>query len=101
MVAESPPYSLRSVLGTVVTFRLAKRLPVAAGDAIALTVPTWAPVLSVDMRGYAHRQSLSGGCQDVGQSLPPASQLRAGDSSTFHCSYQRVRVEYSATEATR
>ncbi len=47
VVAESPIVHLQPYLGYVVQFPLATPLPVVAGDVVALTVKTWAPVLSI------------------------------------------------------
>ena len=111
VVAESPIFHLQPYLGTVVQFPLATPLaigepPMAAplrvdkGDTIALTVPTWAPVLSfgLDTKKFAYRQSRKANCGH------PASfeqaQLSIGDTTLYQCDYTGTRVEYSATEVT-
>ncbi len=70
VVAESPPVHVQPWLGMVVRFPLARSLPVAPGETVALTTPTWAPVLSIDLstKRFAYRQSRTSGC-----SSPPAS----------------------------
>jgi hypothetical protein len=82
-----------------VTFPLATSLPVARGDVIALTTPTWAPVLSIDLssKRFAYRQSRTSGC-----SSPPSSSVAqsVGQSTQYLCNYAGTRVEYSATEVT-
>lgn len=98
--AESPVYHLQPYLGTVVQFPLRTALPVAKGDVVALTVPTWAPVLSIDLanKSFAYRQSRSDNCSN-----PPASDeshSTVGTSVKYGCDYPGTRVEYSATEIT-
>jgi hypothetical protein len=87
-------------LGQVVQFPLTTTIPVFRGEAIALTTPTWAPVLSIDLSTshFAYRQSRSYNCN-----LPPAvsqAQVTVGRSTPYKCDYPGTRVEYSATEVT-
>ncbi len=100
VVAESTIFHVQPYLGEVVQLPLETTLPVARGDAVALTTPTWAPVLSINLPGtkFAYRQSRTSNC-----STPPISsqaQLTAGSSAHYQCNYPGTRVEYSATEVT-
>jgi hypothetical protein len=100
VVAESPLFHVQPYLGEVVQFPLATSLPVARGDTIALTTPTWAPVLSIDLdnKKYAYRQSRKANCAH-----PPGlsqAQMTVGASTRYICDYPGTRVEYSATEVT-
>jgi hypothetical protein len=100
VVAESPIVHLQPYLGYVVQFPLATPLQVAAGDVVALTVKTWAPVLSFDLASsqFAYRQSRSANCaKPAGVSQ---AQLSIGDSARYACNYPGTRVEYGATEVT-
>src|SRR5947209_15443827 len=58
-VSSSPMYLVQSYLGSVVQIPLANTIEVKPGEVIALTTPTWAPVLSinVDSKKFAYRQS--------------------------------------------
>lgn len=96
----SPTYHLIPYLGQVVQFPLAKPLPVQPGDAVALTVPSWAPVLSIDLaaKQFAYRQSRTTNCPNA--SLTQTSQLLIGSIATYGCNYPGTRVEYSVTEIT-
>jgi hypothetical protein len=100
VAAESPVYHLQPFLGQVAQFPLQTSLPVTRGETIALTVPTWAPVLSFDLpiAKFAYRQSRAASC------LIPAStehaQTLIGASARYLCNYAGTRVEYSATEVT-
>lgn len=97
VVAESPVVHVQPWLGQVVTFPLATSLPVSRGETVALTTPTWAPVLSIDLsdKDFAYRQSRTGSC-----TLPPSTDAAqsVGNSAQYLCDYTGTRVEYSATE---
>ena len=100
VTAEGPIVHVQPYLGEVVQFPLPTALPVRPGDVVALTTPTWAPVLSIDLptSQFAYRQSRSSSC-----STPPAvsqAQLTIDASATYSCNYPGTRVEYSATEVT-
>ncbi len=100
VVAESTIFHVQPYLGEVVQLPLETSLPVARGDAVALTTPTWAPVLSINLPGpkFAYRQSRTSNCSN-----PPISsqaQLTTGGSARYQCNYPGTRVEYSATEVT-
>jgi hypothetical protein len=100
VVAESPIIHLQPYLGQVVQIPLATSLPVLPGDTVALTVPTWAPVLSINLPNtkFSYRQSRAKNC-----STPPAitqAQLRLGMIAQYTCDYPGTRVEYTATEIT-
>ncbi len=100
VVAESPIVHLQPYLGYVVQFPLAMPLPVVAGDVVALTVKTWAPVLSFDLAPstFAYRQSRSAGCPHPAASQQ--AQLTVGQGARYMCNYPGTRVEYAATEIT-
>ena len=98
VVAESPVYHVEPYLGSVVQIPLSTSIEVKPGYVIALTTPTWAPVLSIDLAGkqFAYRQSRSASCGS-----PPASsqaQLTVGQIASYGCDYPGTRVEYTATE---
>jgi hypothetical protein len=98
VVAQSPVYHVQPYLGSVVRIPLATTLPVVPGDVVALTTPTWAPVLSIDLasKSFAYRQSRQSNCNH-----PPATsqaQLTLGENVSYGCDYPGTRLEYSATE---
>lgn len=98
VVAESPVYHVEPYLGSVVQIPLETTLEVKPGDVIALTTPTWAPVLTinVDSKKFAYRQSRSANCGS-----PPGTsqaQLASGQTASYQCDYPGTRLEYSATE---
>jgi hypothetical protein len=108
VVAQSSEYHLIPFLGKVLTqpmslppkFSSFTALPVKRGDVVALTVPTWAPVLTYNLNAskFAYRQSRTNNCTQAagGQT----AQLKVGSSKRYGCSYTGTRVQYSATEVT-
>jgi hypothetical protein len=100
VAAESLPIYVRAYLGQVAQFPLNKAMPVVAGERIALTVPTWAPVLSFDLnaRKFAYRQSRQTNCTHPPGALQ--AQLRIGQIAHYKCNYAGTRAEYTVTEVT-
>jgi hypothetical protein len=100
VVAASPVVDVQPYLGQVAQFSLTTSIPVVRGETIALTTPTWAPVLSIDLdtNHFAYRQSRSRNCNNP----PSTSQAQAtvGQNTRYVCDYPGTRVEYSATEVT-
>jgi hypothetical protein len=100
VVESSPLVDVQPFLGQVVQFPLTTSLPIVRGETIALTTPTWAPVLSIDLSAahFAYRQSRSRNCNN-----PPSTsqaQVQVGQNARYVCDYPGTRVEYSATEIT-
>jgi hypothetical protein len=100
VTAQSPVFHLQPFLGQVVQFPLPTALPVKPGDAVALSVPTWAPVLTFNLpaKNFAYRQSRAAGCQHY--AATEQAQLTIGATTRYLCTYPGTRVEYSATEIT-
>lgn len=98
-VQEGPVVHVQPYLGLVVQIPLETTVPVARGDVIALTTPSWAPVLTIkqDTRRYAYRQSRTKNCANP----PVFSQAQAlNQVAAYGCDYPGTRIEYSATEVT-
>lgn len=106
VAAQSPLYHVTPFLGQVLqeplslppTFTSFTALPIKAGQVIALTVPTWAPVLSYNLSTskFAYRQSRKANCTHPagGQT----AQQTVGGTQQYKCNYTGTRVEYTATE---
>ncbi len=99
VVANSPMYLVQPYLGSVVQIPLTSTIAVKKGETIAITTPTWAPVLSIDVNNaeFAYRQSRVFNC-----AKPPVksqAQLTVGEVTNYACKYPGTRPEYSATEA--
>jgi hypothetical protein len=100
VVEQGPVVDVQPYLGQIAQFSLTTTLPVVRGETIALTTPTWAPVLSIDLdtSHFAYRQSRGRNCNN-----PPATsqaQVTVGQTAKYGCDYPGTRVEYSATEVT-
>jgi len=98
-VATSPYYHVQPYMGSVAQFALSSSIEVTPGEVIALTTPTWAPVLSINQptKKFAYRQSRSSNCN----SPPSTSQAQAvKQTAAYSCDYPGTRPEYSATEVT-
>ncbi len=100
VVAQGPAEQLQPYLGYVVQFPLASPIPVQAGDVIAVSVPTWAPILSYNLASkyYSYRQSRTYNCKSVGKQQNAV--LTVGQTKAYLCAYPGTRAEYSATEVT-
>lgn len=95
VVATTGIFKIQPYFGTTVQFPLKATLPVRKGDVIALTVPTWAPVLAVNLpteNGW--RASRATDCRNL---LTQTAQMTVGSSTQYKCLYQTARVTYSAT----
>jgi hypothetical protein len=100
VAAQGPVVQLQRYLGYVVQFPLSTPIPVRPGEAIGLTVTTWAPILSYNLapKLYSYRQSRSLDCNSVG--AQQNAQIKIGAAATYACAYPGTRAEYSATELT-
>jgi hypothetical protein len=98
--AVSPVVHLQPYFGTVTQFPLATPLPITAGETVALSVPTWAPVLSIGLatKSFAYRQSRKSNCGNPAAINQAMFTLQV--TSVFGCDYTGTRAEYSATEIT-
>jgi hypothetical protein len=98
VAAVSPFEHLQPYLGYTVQFPLATPIPVTPGETVALTVPTWAPVLSylLNPKKFAYRQSRKTNCAHPGAYQD--AQVTIGQTTPYKCDYAGTRVEYDATE---
>jgi hypothetical protein len=98
VVAQSPTFHLQPYLGYIVQFLLPTPIPVIPGEVVALTVPTWAPVISYDLplKSFAYRQSRKTNCPNTGHY--DNAQLTIGHGTEYKCDYPGSRLEYNVTE---
>lgn len=99
VVTQGPIFHVVQYLGSVAQIPLVGSIQVRPGEAIALSTPTWAPVLSIDLgrRKFAYRQARG---SNPKCSNPATSQQaqRMGEISEYACKYAGTRIEYAATE---
>lgn len=107
VAGQSPVYQIQSQLGQVAEIPLITPLPVVRGEILALTVPTWAPVLSFDLSttAFSYSQSRKETVTSSGSSCNTSAgaslaQDTVGELSYYSCNYLGTRVEYSALEIT-
>lgn len=96
VTGQSPPQSLQPYFGQTVQFPLARALNVKKGYLVALTVPSWAPALSLGMgNDTSWRASRKrGGCNDTDSQT---AQLQLTSLAQYFCLYRTARLTYSAT----
>jgi hypothetical protein len=111
VAAQSPVMPLQPYLGGVVEFPLIAPIPVVKGEVLAITVPTWAPVLTFGLSTsdfsytQSHTQILTGSGTSKKSSCETTAtatlaQLTLGDEAQYTCAFQGTRVEYTALEVT-
>jgi len=95
VVAQTGIFKIQPFFGQTVQFPLKTTLPVRKGDLVALTVPTWAPALAVNLpKENGWRASRAEHCNDF---LTQTAQLVIGNEAQYKCLYQTARVTYTAT----
>jgi hypothetical protein len=96
LIAQSPVVPLEKYFGKTAQFPLATTLIVKKGDVVALTVPSWAPVLALNFgKGTSWRASRSKG--QCGTTGTQTAQASIGSNVQYYCLYQTARLTYSAT----
>lgn len=96
VTATSPLQALTPYFGQTVQYPLAQSLAISEGDVVALTVPTWAPALSLGLgRGSVWRASRDIDACDDTQTQSAQADIR--DLTRYTCAYRTARLTYSAT----
>ena len=97
--SQGPVEQLTPFLGTTTTFALQQPLKVAAGQVVALTVPTYAPAFAVSQGDKtAWRASRKNGkCTNAEDIKAGTAHEVAGQTRAYGCSYKTARLLYSAT----
>jgi hypothetical protein len=96
IVDQSEVAYLGPWFGRSVQFALERSLRVRRGDVVALTVPTWAPVLAVG-QGDGNRWRASRREDRCDDFYVQSAQQRVGTSARFDCVYSTARVAFTAT----
>lgn len=96
LVSQSPLVQLQPYFGMTAQFPLATTLPVKKGDVVALTVPSWAPALAVNLgKGTSWRASRpKTQCSTTGTQT---AHVQVGSVVQYYCLYTTARLTYSAT----
>lgn len=98
LVAQSPVVPLETYFGETAQFALEKTIEVKKGDIVALTVPTWAPALTLGFpktTGWrASRPATKKGCEETSVQT---TQTQIGSTDPYACQYHEARLTYSTT----
>jgi hypothetical protein len=100
LMRQSEVYDVSRFLGSSPTFALDEPLVVGKGTRVALTVPTWAPVLdTVDLTGtdWWRASRAKDECGKDDKLSPPSVQDEVGEIVDYKCTYFKSRLLYSAT----
>jgi hypothetical protein len=96
LIAQSPTFRIRDFFGTAPTFALDRPITVRRGNLIAITVPTWAPMLAVSLgNNFSWKSSRQRRRCDV--VTQHAAQERLQSVEVFGCTYSTARLYYTAT----
>ena len=96
VMAHGAARKLAPYFGSTVQFALSRSLRVRKGWAVALTVPTWAPALSVGL-GADTSWRASRGRGDCEDTQAQTAQLDEEQIAQYYCLYRTARLTYTAT----
>jgi hypothetical protein len=90
---------LQPYCGERAQFALTTTIPVQKGERIALTVPTWAPALAINLLPQTSWRASrpKGTCTSASEASTQTSQTTAGSVKQYYCLYQTAQLLYSAT----
>jgi hypothetical protein len=100
LMRQSEVYDVSRFLGSTPTFALDEPIRVGKGTRVALTVPTWAPVLDTVDLARSDWWRASRGKDDCGKDdklSPPSVQDEVGEIVDYQCTYFNSRLLYTAT----
>jgi hypothetical protein len=98
LINQSDRFPLDSYFGSKPTFVFDKPIPVKKGNWIALTVPTWAPLLATNLaRSNWWRSSRPKGSCEPPKSLGQFAMEDLREVAQFGCTYHGARLLYSVT----
>lgn len=96
LIAQSPLVKLQPYFGETAQFPLETTLAVKKGDIVALTVPSWAPVLALGFGKDTSWRASRSKSQCTSTSTQTA-HTQVGAAVQYFCLYQTARLTYSAT----
>jgi hypothetical protein len=97
VVAQSPQQLLTPYFGRTVQFPLTTSLDIKAGYIVALTVPTWAPVLALDGLTSVSGWRASRPVKKCDDTRTQSAQTTIRSLAQYRCLYRTARLTYSAT----
>lgn len=96
VIAQGEAVKLTPYFGQKTTFALQKSIPVKKGYIIGITVPTWAPALSLGQPGTTSWRA-SRGKGECNNFDTQSAQTSTNNVTRFYCLYRTARLAYSAT----
>ena len=98
LIRQSDRFSLDRYFGSKPTFAFDEPIPVKEGNWIAITVPTWAPLLSTNLaRTNWWRSSRAKASCEPPQSLRQFAMESLREVNQFGCTYHGARLLYTVT----
>lgn len=100
LISQSEVFEVGAFLGSSPTFALSKPLRIGPNYIVALTVPTWAPVLdTVDLEGknWWRSSRARGECGRDDELSPPSAHEQRTSIVEYRCAYFNSRLLYTAT----
>jgi hypothetical protein len=98
LINQSDTFELDRYFGSTPTFVFDKPIPVKKGNWIAITVPTWAPLLSTNLaRTNWWRSSRAKGACEPPKSLKQFAMEDLRQVNQFGCTYHGARLLYTVT----
>lgn len=96
VVGKGPMTTLTDYFGQTVQIPLVRTLRVRKNDVIGLTIPTWAPLLQLNLGGDTSWRSSQAkdGCADT---QTQTALLGSKNAAQFTCLFRNQRLTYSAT----
>src|SRR5215210_4417663 len=97
LINQSHTFELDRYFGSTPTFVFDRAIPVKKGNWIAITVPTWAPLLSTNLArtNWWRSSRAKGTCDDFGLRQFAMEDLR--EVNKFGCTYHGARLLYTVT----
>jgi hypothetical protein len=97
LIRQSDTFELDRYFGSKPTFVFDRPIPVKEGNWIALTVPTWAPLLSTNLArtNWWRSSRTNDSCDDFGFRQFAMEDLR--EVGVFGCTYHSARLLYTVT----
>lgn len=100
LMRQSKVYDVTAFLGSTPTFALDKPLRVGKDARVAITIPTWAPLLDTVELARSDWWRASRAEDDCGKDdklSPPSVQDEIGEVVDYQCTYFNSRLLYTAT----
>ena len=98
LVQQSEPFEIDEFFGSSPTFALPEPLRVREGNWIAITVPTWAPTLAINLtKSDWWRSSRAKNNCEPPRSLRQFAMEDLRQVSVFGCTYSSARLLYTVT----